>query len=1046
MKHNYTILHLHDDRSLLDSATKFEDYVKRAKKENMKAIAMTNHGNIYKWVSSKLICERYKIKFIFGIEIYLTEEKEHKRKDNYHSILLAKNIDGVKEICELVSKSNDEEHFYSKPRITFDEFLDLSENVIKLSGCISSPLWEMYKRKDYKTLNKLIDKYDYLEVQPHFIEEQKEYNLFLYEMSLKHKKKLVATSDIHNLDEYKSVCRKAVITAKYGSQKHKYINESLDLNFKSYDEMIEMFEKQGVLNKETILEALENTNKIADMVEDFELDKSYKYASLYDNDEEYTKKLILKNFANKVNRKIIPKEQIEEFKSSIKEEFKVFKKLNMVGFILFMSELCTWIREQGIPIGFGRGSVTGSKISYLLDITDVNPIEWNTVFSRFANEYRLEVGDIDIDIPPSKRNIIYQYIFDRFGHDKSCFVLSLGTNGEKGAIELLSKTIMDEKNPKKYKYDIKKVKEIKKEYDKNPKRTKEKYQDLFYCFEGIKDTYISQSVHSAGIIVSPINLRKNYGTFISEKDGEKIEILQIDMDDCHDVNLIKYDLLSSKTVQLIDDVYRYINIPWKRSDEIDWNDKKVYDSIKISKAGLFQFENQNSFQKLIDFNPVNVQDIALVTGVVRPNASSFREKLINHEINKNPTKEIDEILKDSLGWLLFQEQTISFLQKICGFSGSMSDNIRRTISQKDKEKMKEYLPMILDGYCKNSSKEREVAEKECQDFLKVIEDSSSYSFNYNHAIAYSMLTYICAYLRCYYPLEFTTAYLNNAMNIDDVEMGEELIKIFGFKCDEIRFRYSSYDYSFDKKTNSIYKGLKNIKSINKDACDELDRISKDNSIKTFIDFLMNVNWKKRISQNLILVLISLGYFRDFGKSYKLYKIYYCFVKMNFTEFNKEKKYEFPIDLIKEFCDKETKSKYKDFRLKDFLIYMWDRIENKDLNISNLIYYQLEYLGIITYKNEEFKNIYIVVDKKTYGDSIYISLYEISSGKTFKSKVYGIVDNRNELNIHDIIIGNKFKMNFIKKYNEQTKKYEQTNQTRKDLYEWKCINKLNELEI
>lgn len=384
---NYVVFHLHSDLSLLDSCTNYKDYIDKAKELGQKAIAFTEHGNIYDWVAKKLYCEENGIKHLHGVECYLTEkiytgEDAKQVRDNYHTILIARNQMGVKEINQLVDLSSQPSHFYYSPRITFDEFKQISHNVIKISACLASPLNALRDES-------LIRYYDYLEVQPHVNSaDQKCYNLWLYEMSKKYHKPLIAGTDTHSLNSYKAECRSILKLAK----KIAYDGEDeFDLTYKSYDELVEMFRKQGSLPERVYLEAIENTNRMADSVEDFKLDTSFKYPVLYDNEKEVFWNRIHTMYQDKINRGIIKGGQ--DYIDRINEEMRVFEKIGMIGFMLFMSELTEWCWQNDIPIGPCRGSVGGSLVAYITDIIDVNPMVWHTVFSRFANENRTEIGD-----------------------------------------------------------------------------------------------------------------------------------------------------------------------------------------------------------------------------------------------------------------------------------------------------------------------------------------------------------------------------------------------------------------------------------------------------------------------------------------------------------------------------------------------------------------------------------------------------------------------------------------------------------------------------
>ena len=801
----------------------------------MTAIAFTEHGNIYKWVDKKMYCDKVGIKYIHGMEAYLTQGLQFgKLRDNYHVILLAKNYQGVQEINELFSRSYDSDHFYHKPRITFEDFYNISDNIITTSACLGGPLWQIMntikelednennekdilsalnaqrnkliistkaqqkqldtvdkkineskeKIKNYKAnidfLKKnyipLLQKFDYLEIQPHVkLEDQIKYNKMLYKYAKKYNKQLVAGTDTHSLNQYMAECRALLIEDKYKNGKVDITayEEECDLTFKTYDELVEMFEQQNALPSAIYLEAIENTNRIADMVEDFTLDKTFKYPDIPGVDDigAALKQRINECFKDKKERGVIDTTKSKEYLAKLREEFRVFDKIGMHGFILGMSNLIKWCRENNIPTSPCRGSVGGSEIAYMSDIIDVDPVKRGTIFSRFANEDRVELGDVDIDISPDQRDLVYEHIIESYAPTQTAFILSFGTQKALGTIDSLGRT---------YNLPLDEVKALKEQFKANSNNLKEKYQDLFeddkenlgfgsaseleyiknlgrkkkYSEKQIKeiisfhvrqtkelrDKYpkfvkyynglfgcpVSQSMHPAGIIIAPsnVNLPKDYGVF--QSDGKKV--IAIDMDECHDVSLVKYDILGLKQVQIDRITCENAGIRMPLAHEIDWNDEIVWKHMMDSPIGLFQFEGNYAFRLLKNFEPHHIDDMTLVNAALRPSGKSYRDDLLAGKINKNPSKQIDDLLAKNRGYLVYQEDTIKFLQEICGLSGSDADNIRRAIGHKDKEKLEKTMPDILDGYCNRSEKERNVAENEAKAFLKIIEDSASYQF------------------------------------------------------------------------------------------------------------------------------------------------------------------------------------------------------------------------------------------------------------------------------------------------------------------------------
>lgn len=1056
------------------------------------------------------------LKYLHGVEVYLTAALEPKQRDNYHTILIAKNFEGVKEINTLVDLSTQSDHMYYKPRITFDEFFNISDNVIKISACLASPLSkypnfigklvdekivELEKNKEteanklYAELNseaakeawiedyaaiyntsyeiyveqcieksnnafdlqieeakselenakivydKLMKTYDYYEIQPHVKSmDQIRYNKMLYEASKKYNKPLIAGTDTHSIDSYKAECRSILQKAKH----IEFSNEDeFDLTYKSYDELVDMFRQQGSLPMDVVLEAIENTNRMADSVTDYELDTAFKYPILYDNEEEVFVERIYRMYHEKLDKGIIqPDPRYEE---NIKEELRVFKKIGMVGFMLFMSELVCWCWDNGIPIGFCRGSVGGSTIAYLTDIIDVNPVVWNTVFSRFANEDRKEIGDIDLDIAPSQRHLVYEHIIEKFGADKTAYVLAIGTISDKGTIDEIGRALnmpLGDVKQVKAQYSlftdgitdcndkIKKIESIdgyennekclkdleelrgKLEYnEKSLKDLKEKqYPKLFYYFDGLVGTAISQSMHPAGIIVSPVTLPDNYGTFWS-KDGKRI--LSINMEEIHEVSLVKYDLLGLKNIEIIKDTCELAHIPYPKSHTVNWKDEKVWAHIADSPVGIFQFESKFAYDSMKKFECHCVNDLSLVNASIRPSGESYRDRLLAHEPNKNPSELIDKLLEDNHGFLIFQEDTIKFLTNICGLSGSDADNIRRAIGRKQKDRLEAALPSILEGYCNMSSQPREIAEKEAQAFLKIIEDSSNYQFGFNHSTGYSMIGYMCAYLRYYYPKEFITAYLNNANNEDDIMLGTELAKQLGITIHSIKFRHSTAKYSCDK--DGIYKGIASVKFLNEDAANDLYSI-KDEKFNTFIDLLVRISDLKVDSRKLE-ILIKLDFFEEFGgiryllTCSDLFSKYYGKKQM---KKDKALEYELDFDVLRECSGKETQKTFMELDSAKLLNKLLQTVPNEKTDMRTKIAYQIENLGYVDIVDKKLAGYCVALDLNV-DYSPRLKLYALANGNTIPVKISKKIFKQNPIRRGDIVkVTNQYKKQKMKK--------------------------------
>ena len=790
MDKKYTVYHCHTDYSnangYADSCTNFKDYIKLAQKQGMKALAFSEHGNIFDWIKKKQECDKAGIKYIHGVELYVCTSLQEDDRGG-HIGLYARNWDGVLELNKLVSiatnkgieEDKSDRHMYYNPRISLEELMNTSDNIIVTSACLASPLnkWDTDEKKVYfQTLVKWMVKNKhrcFFEIQYHNCENQVLYNQKLYFYSKKTGVPLIAGTDTHSSSAYKAECRKILQIYKdsfYGEE------DEFDLTWKTYDELVAAFKTQNSVPENVYLEAINNTNVLADMVEDFKLDKTFKYPTLYgDNVKEQWKQLIYYSFAEKKKNgelrlpSIIKKEceqffaqhpevsndeaereiyetyqtnyqwslnttdeeALNQYKSKIIEEFKVMCKLGMESFMMFMSELITWAKNNGIPCGTGRGSVCGSMIAFITNITDVDPLVWNTVFSRFCNEDRISLGDIDVDFAGEDREKVYQYIIDRFTPEKTAYIAAFSTLQDRGCIDALAGGLG-------YK-DLDKVMEIKNKFDEyysgynkivqeevnteeliengetessaisfdnhkiymqhiaNDKAKKQldnikklydsligENQDLFYYLDGLKGTIVAKGTHPSGIIGSPITLADNIGLFYKDGDGN-MPVSTCAMKAVDSLNYVKFDILGLKTVGIIKDACAYAGIQYPKAAKLNWNDLKVWHNMITAQQGVFQFEGDYAFALLKDFRPNTINHMSMVNAALRPSGKSYRDRMIAGEHNENPSKEIDDLLASNNGYLIFQEDTIKFLTDICDFTGSAADTTRRAIGKKDEE-------------------------------------------------------------------------------------------------------------------------------------------------------------------------------------------------------------------------------------------------------------------------------------------------------------------------------------------------------------------------
>lgn len=392
MSNTYSILHCHSDLSTgttnIDSVTKYKDYIKKAKEDNLYNISFSEHGNIYNWYYKKQAIESVGYKYIHAVEAYITENPDEKVRDNYHCLLFARNYEGFKELNRLISASynratvkcyGNTEQFYYTPRILFDELINTSENIIISTACMAGILCKGNNDIKKKFLQFIINNKErcFLEVQHHKCEEQTNYNRYLAKISNKYGLQLLACTDTHSLNDRHKKGRSIL-------QKSKNIffdnEEEWDLTYKTYDELVDAFKKQGALTEEEYMLAIRNTNKLVDMVEEFTLDTNTKYPAIYESPLETYKSKI--NEAYKKHKYLKDRYSKEEYKTVIDNELSVYEKTKSIDFMLLQTFMREWERENNIECGYGRGSVSGSEIAYTLGITQMDSMRFGLNFFR----------------------------------------------------------------------------------------------------------------------------------------------------------------------------------------------------------------------------------------------------------------------------------------------------------------------------------------------------------------------------------------------------------------------------------------------------------------------------------------------------------------------------------------------------------------------------------------------------------------------------------------------------------------------------------------
>lgn len=930
ISNNYVKIHIHsmlsNGTTNIDSITNFRDYIARAKELGMSAICFTEHGNIFEWIHKKEEVEKAGMKYIHGIEAYITESLEDKKRDNYHCVLIAKNYDGVLELNQLVSDSynRNDGHFYYMPRILYDDLEKTSDNIIISTACLGGIL---YKGND-DIRNRFIcflqrNKHRcFLEIQHHIDDGQKEYNKYLKVLSDEIGVPLITGTDTHALNtehlEGRSILQKSkgVFFAD---------EESWDLTFKSYEELVTAYEKQGSLPVEVVKEAINNTNVLANIIEEFNIDRTYKYPHLWENP--------MKTFQNKImqgikKRGVDKYPNYQEYIDRIKHELKAYEHNGAIDFMLLMDDIISWCIENDIMVGYGRGSVNGSVIAWLLGITEMDSIKHNLNFERFMNTERVSLSDIDTDFPPSKIEEVKKYIFSKTGL-YCCDIVTFNTVADKGAIRDVGRALG---------IPLAEVSTICDSVDNEElyEKSREKYKELFKYVDMIKGTIVSVGSHPCGCVVAPFTITDRFGTFTTSTSNYPIS--QINMKEIDGLNYVKLDLLRLDTIELINDTCKLAGIERLTPDNVDITDVNVWNSIRDDTTQIFQWEGNTGdsyIKKLLSdenikrFQEVNenVDRMTLLSignSAIRPAGASYREDLASGVVRKTGSKPIDDFLSNTFGYLVFQEQIIAFLHQYCGFTMGEADIVRRGFAKKtgtDK-----YIPIIkngglltdksdhqIKGYIETMKEvygiEEEKSEQDIVAFIQVIEDASAYLFSLNHSQPYSYEGYVSGYLRTHYPLEFLTTALN--INKDKEEKTKSLTayaKKSGITFQSPKFRHSRAGYFCDKETNTIYKGIGSIKYMNENVANELYEMSGC-IFDDFVDILYYLKEKTSLNSRQLDILTKIDFFEEFGDINRLLdiakKFDLLYDKQQIRKDDKLQQLHIDESVIRKFAEKET---------------------------------------------------------------------------------------------------------------------------------------------
>ena len=868
---DFVHLHVHTEFSLLDSSCKIRDLVEKVKDLGMDSIAITDHGVMYGCIEFYKVCKQYGIKPIIGCEIYVANKSMHNKNydnDNFtsHLVLLVKNEVGYKNLIKIVSTAF-LEGFYYKPRIDIEFLREHSEGIIALSACLSGGISKYILRNDISSAKKLVSTYKdifgedfYLELQNHGIEAQSKVNNYLIEFSKEFSVELVATNDVHYINKSDSEAHDVLIciqTASTVEQSNRMRYEGEEFYLKSPDEMYSLFN----MNKD----ALKNTIKIRDKC-NFEYNFGQSIFPKYITDVklssfEYLRRLCYFGTISKYEEfkddlirfekiDILNDEQFIELLNSIESyederRKKLLKRLNYelnlinsMGFsdyFLIVWDFIKFSNEAMIPTGPGRGSVAGSMVAYVLNITKIDPIEYGLIFERFLNPERISMPDIDSDFCNERRGEVIEYVKNKYGEKNVSHIITFGTMAAKACIRDVGRAMN-------YSYaEVDKVAKMipsmlnitiglallyNHDLDalyRNDLRIK-KLIDISKKLEGLPR---HTSIHAAGIIISPYNLMD----LVPVQKSENIMVTQFPMANIEELGLLKMDFLGLRTLTVINGCINMISENKKKYidiDKISFSDPEIFNMFSQGDTcGIFQFESIGMTNFMKELKPTSFEDIIAGISLYRPGPM---EQIPNYIRNKNYpkeikylTKQLEKILDVTYGIIVYQEQVMEIVQKLSGYSLGRSDLVRRVMAKKKHAEMEKERKNFVYGNedenilgCVKNGIDENIANK----IFDQMSQFASYAFNKSHAAAYAVVSYETAYLIKYYKSEYVCSLLNSVINNTD-KVSEYMKFSEGLN---IKIHSPCVNNSYKKfvvKGEDIFFGLYAIKNLGDSACDKI---------------------------------------------------------------------------------------------------------------------------------------------------------------------------------------------------------------------------------
>jgi len=820
-------LHNHTQYSLLDGACRVDKIIAMAKKYEMPAVAITDHGNMFGVTDFYLSAKKNGVKPILGIETYIVSgsiDDDLSKKDiRHHLVLLAKDLTGYKNLIKLSSRAY-LKGFYYKPRIDKKLLAEYSEGIICLSACLKGEIPHLLYSGKEDQAREVVEFYKrtfpdrfYLEIQNHGLEEEKIVAPLLIDLARKTSTPLVVTNDCHYLQEGDAEAHDVLLCIQTGksladTNRMKYNTDQL--YFKSETEMRDLFPE--------IPEAYDNTVKIADEI-DFELDYNELLLPEFEVPDQFNSKIeYLEHLCYEAAQKIYP-EFTEEIKSRIDYELSVISDMHYEGYFLIVKDFIDAANDMNVPVGPGRGSAVGSIVAYVLGITQIEPLKYGLFFERFLNPDRIGMPDIDIDFCAEGRGKIIDYVVKKYGRKSVAQIITFGTLGAKSVIKDVAR-VLD--LPASTANEITKLipsvpkitldKALKQSREFSEKMQENDINASILKYSKVLEGLVRQiGIHAAGIVIGPGNLDDFVPLASStQKNSENAVLVQFEGKWLDDLKILKMDFLGLKTLTLIKKTIHLIEQSQGiqlDSKSFDLHDKKSYELLaKGQTDGIFQFESGGMKKYLCDLEPNQFEDLIAMVALYRPGPMQFIESFINRKHGREKIKYdhplTESTLKETYGVTVYQEQLMQIARDMGGLTGAQADTLRKAISKKKLKTMEEMKVIFVEGALQKGVN-KSITEKIWSDWL----DFANYAFNKSHATAYAYVAFQTAFLKSHYPVEFMAALLS-------LEDNPTKIPYFMDECRKMNIEVAAPDINkssdeFKVQGNKILFGLRALKNV-----------------------------------------------------------------------------------------------------------------------------------------------------------------------------------------------------------------------------------------